>query len=282
MIDLPVMLNVRGRRCVIVGGGRVALRRLGSLLAAGAQVEVIAPEVEAAIEALAEVKVHRRAWCPGDLDGAKLVVIATSDAVVNAAAAKEAAQAGALVNRADDPAVGDVSIPAHASDGLVTIAVHTGGASAAAAAAIRRELSASLAPHWPAMLALAQTWRPRVQQAVADTGTRQARLAAMTDQAAVDLYNTQGGVALEAYYEKLADATATLDQLHEAAAAARQAAEALPDAGQVLHGHATRRSSSSTDSSSSDASSSSPDSSSSSSCDEMDDDDALPRAGRGA
>ena len=84
MTMYPVMLQVAGRRCLVVGGGRVALRKVEGLLGAGADVTVIAPEVDARIDAL-DVAVERRPYRRGDVAGFRLVITATDDAAVNAA-----------------------------------------------------------------------------------------------------------------------------------------------------------------------------------------------------
>jgi siroheme synthase-like protein len=128
---LPVGLDVAGWRCVVAGGGPVATRRVRALLAAGATPVVVAPEVTEELERLAgsdQVAWERRAVRPGDADGARVVVCATSDPAVNQALADEAAAAGALVNRADDAAAGDLRFPATVTRGPVSVAVAAGGA----------------------------------------------------------------------------------------------------------------------------------------------------------
>jgi len=205
MPDLPVILKLHGQRCVVVGGGPVALRRVNALLAAGAKVTVISPEMDEAFNLLPEVTRISRKYEPGDLAGAKLVVIATNDPAANAAAAGEARAINAMVNRADAPDESDISIPSHSHHGLITIAVHTHGVSAAAAAAIRRELSASLRAHWEPLLEAASQWRSRIQQALRDPEERQRRLTALTGPQAITILQTHGREALLDFYAALAN-----------------------------------------------------------------------------
>ena len=202
MADLPVMLKVAGRRCVVVGGGPTAVRRAASLRAAGARVTLIAPRVETGAD-LAETLLLQRAYQPGDLHEAFLVVIATDQREVNEQAAREAQQVGALVNRADDPDSGDLTIPAHAQHGAVTLAVHTGGISAAAAAAIRRELSDALDPDWPRLLEIAAPFRARIQEHYPDSQERQRMLIRLTDEQAWTVLKQQGPDALEQHLRTL-------------------------------------------------------------------------------
>jgi uroporphyrin-III C-methyltransferase / precorrin-2 dehydrogenase / sirohydrochlorin ferrochelatase len=122
----PLMLDVTGRRAVIVGGGRVALRRAQALLAAGALVRVIAPRVDPALTGL-ELTVSRREYRDGDLGGAWLAHAATDDPAVNARVAADAQRLRIWCVRADDAAASAAWTPAVARDGEITVAVTAGG-----------------------------------------------------------------------------------------------------------------------------------------------------------
>ncbi|HXZ75710.1 MAG TPA: NAD(P)-dependent oxidoreductase, partial [Streptosporangiaceae bacterium] len=122
----PLMLDLTGRRAVVVGGGRVALRRAQALLAAGALVHVVAPRVDPALADL-EVTVRRRGYRDGDLVGAWLAHAATSDPAVNAQVAAEAQRLRIWCVRADDAAASAAWTPAVARDGEITVAVTVGG-----------------------------------------------------------------------------------------------------------------------------------------------------------
>lgn len=203
MPPLPVMLNLQGKRCVVVGGGPVALRRAGALLDSGGAVTVIAPVVEPELDAL-PIELHRRPYQAGDLSGAFVVVIATDDPKVNEAVARDAHAAGVLVNRADNPDAGDFTIPAHAHHGPITLAVHTGGASASASATIRKTLSDALDPDWPRLVELAAGFRPIIQQRYPDPAQRRERLMKLADPQAMAILKGRGKDALLEYYRGLA------------------------------------------------------------------------------
>jgi uroporphyrin-III C-methyltransferase / precorrin-2 dehydrogenase / sirohydrochlorin ferrochelatase len=119
-------LALRGRRAVVVGGGGVALRRVGGLLESGANVVVIAPDVDPQLDAL-PVTVLRRRYSDGDLSAAWLAHAATSDPAVNAAVAAEAERNRIWCVRADDAQASAAWTPAVARHGEVAVAVTAGG-----------------------------------------------------------------------------------------------------------------------------------------------------------
>jgi uroporphyrin-III C-methyltransferase / precorrin-2 dehydrogenase / sirohydrochlorin ferrochelatase len=122
----PLMLDLTGRRAVVVGGGPVALRRAQALLAAGAHVHVVAPQVDPALAGL-PVTVSRRRYRDGDLDGAWLVHAATDDPAVNGAVAADAERLRLWCVRADDAARSPAWTPAVTRHGDITVAVTAGG-----------------------------------------------------------------------------------------------------------------------------------------------------------
>lgn len=202
MSGLPAILNIAGRRGLIVGGGSVALRRARGLLAAGADVVVVAPHVEPELAAL-NVTVQRRPFEPDDLTGAFLVVAATDSAAVNAQVVAEARSRRVLANRTDRPDEGDLVVPAHRREGPITVAVDTGGVSAKAAATIRDELLSHLDPDWPRLLNIASPFRARIQDAFADPDERRRRLVALTGRLAMATLKREGEAALDAFCRRL-------------------------------------------------------------------------------
>jgi uroporphyrin-III C-methyltransferase/precorrin-2 dehydrogenase/sirohydrochlorin ferrochelatase len=129
-IVYPVGLRLHGRSVVVVGGGRVAHRRVAGLLEAGAVVTVVSPETTPALEALVapgSLTWLRRRFEPGDLDGAWYAVAATDDPAVNAAVAAEAEQARIFCARADDRSASSVWTPAVGRLGDLVVGVHGGG-----------------------------------------------------------------------------------------------------------------------------------------------------------
>jgi uroporphyrin-III C-methyltransferase/precorrin-2 dehydrogenase/sirohydrochlorin ferrochelatase len=122
---LPLLLDLSGRRAVVVGGGVVGTRRARTLIDAGSQVTVIAPEAPAELTAMG-VRWLRRRYRPDDLDGAWLVVAATDDPAVNAVVAAEAEQRRVFCVRADAADGGTARVPAVHVSGDLVVAVNAG------------------------------------------------------------------------------------------------------------------------------------------------------------
>ena len=147
-----VGLTLAGRRVVVVGGGTVAQRRLPALLAAGADVEVVAPEVTPAVEGMAtarELRWTARPYRDGDLDGAWYALAATDDPQVNAVVATAAERARVFCVRADDAPGGTAVTPAVGEHDGLTVGVLSGGRprrSAAVRTALVEALQAGIVP----------------------------------------------------------------------------------------------------------------------------------------
>ena len=146
-LPYPVFLDLKERPVLVVGGGRVAARKVEGLLAAGARVTVVAPRAEARIRAWARqgrVCWQARGFEPGDLAGMELAFIATSDSRANRAAAAEAERRGVWANVADDPSACRFLVPAVLRRGRLTVAVGTQGASPELAAWVRDRIDRAL------------------------------------------------------------------------------------------------------------------------------------------
>ena len=138
----PMMVRLEGRRVLLVGGGKVALRKAEALTAFGAKIEVCAPRPVPALEALAS-RVYP-AYEPRLLTGLAFAVAATDDKIFNARVAADCRKAGVPVNSVDAPVDCDFYFPALLTRGDVTVAVSTGGAAPALAAALKGYLARCL------------------------------------------------------------------------------------------------------------------------------------------
>lgn len=135
----PIFLDLRDRPVLVVGAGKVALRRTRVLVEAGARVTVVAPRAEPGFQEL-PVRWLERAFEPADLEGMFLVITATDQRRVNQGVAEAAKALHILVNVADAPDECDFLVPARLTRGAVQVAISTGGRDPALAARIRRRI----------------------------------------------------------------------------------------------------------------------------------------------
>jgi precorrin-2 dehydrogenase/sirohydrochlorin ferrochelatase len=168
----PIQLDLKGRPCLVVGGGEVALRKARSLVEAGAEVTVVAPEVHPKLRAFGGVNLVERAWRDTDLHGVFLVVVATDDAVTNRAVARDAADLGLLVNVVDCPALSNFIVPATLRRGELSISISTGGASPALARRLREKLEAQFGEEYAALVEVVAEARKLVIERVPDEARR--------------------------------------------------------------------------------------------------------------
>jgi precorrin-2 dehydrogenase/sirohydrochlorin ferrochelatase len=170
----PVFLNLNGRKAVVVGGGKVARRKVGSLLAAGADVTVISPSLTAELRKTfsgGRIRYIPREYRKNDLKGAFLVVAATDSPEINRQVSKDAP---ALVNVVDVPAECNFIAPSVVRRGQLLIAISTGGASPAFSRAIREELEKSYGPGFSEYLKFVKKIRAKAM-AVIPPGNKRER-----------------------------------------------------------------------------------------------------------
>jgi siroheme synthase-like protein len=138
-------LDLTGRRCLVVGGGTVGLEKTRGLLAAGAEVDVIAPEV---VDELRDLPVRwiRARYASSDLTGYWLLIAATPERDVNRRVFDDAEASGVFCNVADDPELCSFILPAIHRQGPIAVAVSTGGASPALAQRLRSEIAELVTP----------------------------------------------------------------------------------------------------------------------------------------
>jgi len=161
----PLFLDITGRKCVVVGGGNVAERKVERLLACGARVEVVGKSLSPLLAAWngEEKVVHRDAdYEDSCLADAFLVIGATDDETVNGRIARDARALGIPVNIVDDPALCDFILPSIVERGDLSIAVSTGGRSPALAKKIRKELEAVYGPEYAILLEILGELRGKV------------------------------------------------------------------------------------------------------------------------
>ncbi|MDI6726619.1 MAG: bifunctional precorrin-2 dehydrogenase/sirohydrochlorin ferrochelatase [Smithellaceae bacterium] len=161
----PIFLDIRSKRCVIVGGGEVAWRKARRLLNCGAVVTVVSRQLG---EGLREMKMAGlvlhipAAYDAGCLEGASLVIGATDQHEVNERIALDAAQRGLLVNIADDPAKSNFILPSLVEQGDLVVSISTGGKSPALARKLREDMSRQFGPEYAILLNILGWLRPLI------------------------------------------------------------------------------------------------------------------------
>lgn len=140
----PILLDLGGRKCLVVGGGPIGSRKAIGLRDAGAEVVLVATKLYADAIALTGVTLIERPYRRSDLDGAWLVVTAVDNQETTVQVAADAAAAQVFMNASDDPPFCTSILPAIHRDGEVIVAVSTSGASPAAASWIRDRIAHSL------------------------------------------------------------------------------------------------------------------------------------------
>jgi siroheme synthase-like protein len=153
----PIFLNICGKRCVVVGGGRIALRKVKLLLEHSGKVEVISPTICPELDLLAQngsIKVIDKNYQPELLEGAFIALAATDDARINERVVEAGRKQGILVNVVDNPEQSDFIIPSSFRRGDITIAISTMGKSPALAKKIRAQLEQSFGSEYALLVEL--------------------------------------------------------------------------------------------------------------------------------
>jgi precorrin-2 dehydrogenase/sirohydrochlorin ferrochelatase len=161
----PVNLDLNGKPAVIVGGGTVATRKCRSLLDSGAAVTLISPYVTPELRRMIDsgtIRHIERSYHSGDLKGAYIAFIATSDSSINRCAAEEARTGGILANVADEPDMGTFTLPATCRRGDLVLTVSTGGGYPALSRHIRSQLETMYGPEYAPLLILLSRIREKL------------------------------------------------------------------------------------------------------------------------
>ncbi len=203
----PILLNLKGRTCVVIGGGAVAARKARGLLDAGANVTVVSPRLVAELSELAEkgwIRYLPKVYADGDLEGASLAFAATDMAEVNAAALSEANRRGILANAADGGEGGDFIVPAVLRRGDLVLTASASGAGPAVASRIIGELRERYGPEYADYLAGLRKLRSWLKAEVADPVERRRLLEeASTDQSLIEWSKLDDRADIHAIIERL-------------------------------------------------------------------------------
>ena len=166
LVGYPANFLVAGRRCVVVGAGRIAARKLEALLEAGADVVVIAPEAVDTIRTWAEtgrLTWHERGFEDADLDEAWLAITATADAAVNQAVFDAGEARRVWINSADDPINCSFTLMSVVRQGDIVVTIGTNGRSPALATFLKRHVGTEMGPEYERLLELLSEAREAIR-----------------------------------------------------------------------------------------------------------------------
>lgn len=190
----PMMVQLRQKRCVVVGGGQIAERKIGGLLTAGADdVTVVSPtstDMILAWEQSGKMTVHHRPFEPADVEDAVIVIAATNDSVVNLAV-HEACLPHQWINIVDRPDLCTFTVPSVVERGDLQIAISTGGHNPGLAKKLRRQLEQWIGPEYEAYTQFLGEMRRQVRALDRNEREKRAILSALLDDRF--LYLTQTG-----------------------------------------------------------------------------------------
>ena len=176
---LPILVDLEGRNCLVIGGGWMAERRVKALCEIGAAVTVVAAEITLELEAMARagaISYRARDYAIGDLSGQFIAWVATMDEAIGRAATAEARQLGIMINVTDRPALCDFIMPAVVKRGAVQVAISTGGASPVLARRIREHLEGRIGPEYGPLAEMLRSARRWLKGHVGDAGERAQKL----------------------------------------------------------------------------------------------------------
>jgi precorrin-2 dehydrogenase / sirohydrochlorin ferrochelatase len=143
-LHYPLFLNITGKPCIVMGGGKIAERKVAMLLKFNAKVKLISPKITVALSKLSKsgrIEVVEREYKDGDLDGASLVFAATNRKEINIKIKKEAEMKGILVNVVDDPVLCDFIVPSIVKKDPIVIAISTSGVLPSLSRKLKEEIS---------------------------------------------------------------------------------------------------------------------------------------------
>lgn len=187
------LIGLEHKRCVVVGGGSIAVRKITGLIAAGARPVVISPTIKPALNSMLKaglIEYTPRKFHPSDLEDTFLVIAATKDPELNQQVWEAARRAGALINVVDTPQMCDFFNPAVVRRGDFLVSISTGGNAPMLASRIRQELEACFGHEYEILAAWCAAIRPILLEVFPDPKERKSHWRALLDSPVLSLLST--------------------------------------------------------------------------------------------
>ncbi len=188
----PIYLNVKGKKCVIIGGGKVAYRKACSLREAGADTVVVSPEFCSEIVDDGGFDLVKESYDERFLDGALLAIASTDNESINQKVALDAGKRDIIVNVVDYPELCSFIVPSTISRGDLCLSISTGGASPAVSKRIREELEGMFGVEYEGYLILLNKMRDVAMSDVKDKAKRRKILKRLAEKDILDIVKGKG------------------------------------------------------------------------------------------
>jgi precorrin-2 dehydrogenase/sirohydrochlorin ferrochelatase len=186
MAAFPLFIDLNDKLCVVVGGGRVATRKVRSLAAFGARIKVVSPVLSKHLEELADkksIEVVRRNYCEGDVCGAFIAIAATSDSRVNEKVYESCVKDNIFIDVADCPQKCTFIFPSIVRRDDLVVGISTSGGYPALSKSVRKAIDAVLPKEYGSLLEILKDFRDRVGAEIGDEGKRKEILSRIMDEA---------------------------------------------------------------------------------------------------
>ncbi len=199
-----ILLGLHGRRCVVVGGGSLATRKVEALCRCGADVHIVAPTFCDVLTRRTDVTLHQKEYESSDIEGATLAFACTDDSELNKRIAEDCKQARVLCNVVDDPDWCDFTVPAVLKRGPIQIAVGTGGASPYLAGRLRDLIAGWLDRAYEPFARRLAALRPLILERVPQPDQRRSIFQQLAGRESFDRFKREGN---NAWCEWISDRT---------------------------------------------------------------------------
>lgn len=202
----PAYLDIKGKKCVVVGGGEVAERKVNLLLRCGADITIISPDLTEGLEELSlngEIKYIKDEFKEKHLKNAFLVIGATDNHKVNLKIYKEGSKSEILVNIADSPNLCNFTVPSVVERGELVIAISTGGKSPSLSKKIREELEVRYGIEYAEFLKMMGELRERILHKIPDKNKREEIYKRLVNSDIIDLIKNGNGESARKRVEKI-------------------------------------------------------------------------------
>ncbi|MGI6330605.1 MAG: precorrin-2 dehydrogenase/sirohydrochlorin ferrochelatase family protein [Zhaonellaceae bacterium] len=186
MAMFPLFIDLQDKLCVVIGGGKVATRKVGSLAGFGAKIKVVSPKLTEQLEELERkkiIEVVKRGYHEGDLKGAFMAIAATSDKELNGKIHEYAIQHNIFVDVADCPQKCTFIFPSTVRRGDLIVGISTSGGYPTLAKRVRKTIDELLPREYGSMLEILKGFRSRASAEIKDQGKRKEMLGRIMDEA---------------------------------------------------------------------------------------------------